>query len=110
MRTVQTTLTADGNTTSVFHRGGQVVFEASGTFGSGTMTPQFKPDGGSTFYPVGTALTAAGVSSVNLTAGSLRFALTGSTGPSIVPVINQLEQGKLSTDLSQSGSITKTNN
>jgi hypothetical protein len=71
-----------------------VAVAASGTFGSGTLTLQTSPDGGTTWFAVGTAVTAAGYITVGtpllvpmqLTANThrmFRLVLTGATSPAI---------------------------
>jgi len=71
-----------------------VAVAASGTFGSGTLTLQTSPDGGTTWFAIGTAITAAGFITVgsplvipgSVTSGTqrlYRLVLTGATSPTI---------------------------
>lgn len=80
------TFSADGNGASLFLNH-VVPFEllAFGTFGSGTVTAQFSPDGGTTWIDVtGVSLSAAGVKVLGGVRGDLfRPVLTGSTAPSL---------------------------
>lgn len=56
---------------------------ASGTFGSGTLTLNLSPDGGTTYYAAAT-LTAAGVMTVNVKSGDkVKVSLAGATSPDI---------------------------
>jgi hypothetical protein len=67
---------------------------ASGTFGSGTLTLQTSPDGGTNWFAIGTAVTAAGYINVGTPMGDpmatasnthrmFRLVLTGATSPVI---------------------------
>ena len=82
-------LTADGQTAAanvVSWPGGQGVFVAYGTFGSGTVKLQWSPDDGTTWIDAGAApltLTAAGYGPFTIPKSQLRVSLTGSTAPSI---------------------------
>lgn len=61
-----------------------IIVVASGTFGSGTVTLQVSPDGGTTWVTTGKTLTADGSVFQDFPAGSrLRVALTGATGPDL---------------------------
>lgn len=56
----------------------------TGTFGAGTAQLQQSPDGGTNWFSVGTAVTAAGRQVVTVYPGSiLRLNLTGATSPNL---------------------------
>ncbi len=57
-----------------------------GTFGGGTVTVQYSPDGGTTYvnFPTPVSITAAGSVQITLPAGvTLQATLAGAAGPSI---------------------------
>ncbi len=75
---------SNASSSTFVSRGGFVTLLAAGTFGSGTITVQASPDGGTTWIDTIATLTAAGV--VNFISGAgvtYRLNLTGSTTPSI---------------------------
>ena len=76
------------------HETSDIAIAASGTFGSGTLTLQTSPDGGTTWFAIGTAVTAAGYITVGApltnplattanTHSMYRLVLTGATSPAI---------------------------
>lgn len=81
------TFSADGNGTAVSLDTITRPFEliAYGTWGSGTLTAQFSPDGGTTYIAVtGVSLMANGYAVLGATKGDkFRPVLTGSTNPSL---------------------------
>lgn len=94
-------LSADGNGTAFSFKGGLLVMGAFGTFGGGSAKVQWSPDDptGATWTDLGpqngvaTALTTAGTVAVNLPPGRYRFALAGSTAPSLTYWIGEANQG-----------------
>jgi hypothetical protein len=86
------TLSADGSTTGVTIQSHTIVqFEADGTFGGGTLTPQIQT-GASTWVALGTeTLTADGCINAEIPRGSVvRLTLADATGPSIVTRIKKI--------------------
>lgn len=86
------TLSADGSTTGVRLQSSTVVqFEADGTFGGGTLTPEIKT-GASTWVALGSStLTADGAINAEVPRGSVvRMTLAGSTSPSIVTRVKKI--------------------
>ena len=89
------TLSADGSTDDINwynHRNGKGTigsFHGYGTFGSGTLRLQASPDGGTTWFNVGTnTLSSSGVFDFELPSDAsnplkLRGTITGSTTPSV---------------------------
>lgn len=74
------------NATSAAKRvnGGYYVFVANGTFGAGTVTLEYKPDGLGEFVSItDTALTAAGGKYVRLGNGQVQATLSGATAPDL---------------------------
>lgn len=69
--------------------GGKGTFSAWGTFGGGTVTLQWSPDGGTTWLnadPSGftfTTFTAGGIGGFELPTCSIRAVLSGATAPNI---------------------------
>jgi len=91
MATQETTLSADGNTDWLEWHGGSGIFDADGTFGSGTAKLQFTDDNGST---------AKDVPDMSFTSDNakrftidhpckVRVNLSGSTSPTVVVGIRQ---------------------
>lgn len=77
-------VTADTNGAAVAIKGGRYRFMvACGSFGSGTATLQWTPDGGTLWASLGTgfAFTANGSVEAFLPGGTYRAVLTGSTAP-----------------------------
>lgn len=80
---------ANVNGAAVDWGGGRGVFAAFGTFGGGTVTLQWTPDGGTDWLPVDasgntfTTLTAAGAGGFELPACQIRAVLAGATSPSV---------------------------
>lgn len=86
------TLTASGSTTGVALQSVTLVqFEADGTFGGGTLTPQLQT-GASTWVALGTeTLTAHGLINAEVPRGSVvRLTLAGATDPSIITRIKKI--------------------
>jgi hypothetical protein len=79
------TLSADGNSTSVFHPGGDLFYQVSGTWGSGTTTLEIAYTNGGTFYPAGedSQMTANNILKAELPPCYVRLALSGATSPSL---------------------------
>jgi len=84
------TLTEDGDSAFVYHPGGSIVVIASGDFGGGTLTLEWRDkDGGSTFA-LSTTMTAAGHAVTALPAGDVRVSIADSTSPSVVVRLRSL--------------------
>jgi hypothetical protein len=86
------TLSASGSTTGVRLDSSTIVqFEADGTFGSGTLTPELQT-GASTWVAIGTeTLTADGLINAEVPRGStVRLTLAGATDPSIVTRVKKI--------------------
>lgn len=81
------TLTADGTPNIVFRRAPDlVVLMTDGVDGGGTTNFQVSPDGGTTWYDTGAAITAAGAiefDNSNLKSRLFRVELAGSTEPTL---------------------------
>jgi hypothetical protein len=81
-------LTADGSTAAL-QTNGVVNVAAYGTFGGGTLTIQASYDGGTTYFDLTDANSAAGAftanGALNVEVGEadLRFTLAGSTSPNL---------------------------
>ena len=109
-RVFRTTVTGNGNTDFTWkparkeipNRGSVYVF---GTFGSGTVTLQASPDGGTTFIDIPDAIgssitfTANGMTNFELYGNAdidsdeqviIRLALAGATSPSITYIVNDI--------------------
>lgn len=57
---------------------------ANGTWGSGTLTIHLSPDGGTTYYDTGLALTDDGLLTVNVKDGDkIKLVLAGATSPDL---------------------------
>lgn len=64
-------------------KAGKWAMFVKGTFGSGTVTMEFSPDGGTTWATTGAAKTADGMASADVPSGMLRLTLTGATSPNL---------------------------
>lgn len=65
--------------------GGEGFFLGAGTFGSGTLKLEYSPNGGTTWYSLGSTyqITAVGGIFVKLPAGKIRASVTGGSAASI---------------------------
>lgn len=71
---------------------GEYVFSASGTFGGGTVSLDYRPESGADWVPLtDLALTGAGAALIKLAKGEVRVTITGATGPSIDADIGSVE-------------------
>lgn len=86
------TISADGSTTGVTIQSATVIqFEADGSFGGGTLTPEIKT-GASTWVALGSStLTADGAINAEVPRGSIvRLTLAGATSPSIITRVKKI--------------------
>jgi hypothetical protein len=81
----QGTITADGTTTGIIFKGGQLYLHINGTFGSGTVTVHISYDDGATYIPasVDGTYTSSAIRSIELPDCRVRLVMAGSTSPSI---------------------------
>jgi hypothetical protein len=81
--------TTNADSPTVRWSGGRGAFFARGTFGGGSVTLQFKPDGDPTWFNVDrpgeafVTFTAQGGGQFDLPSGDIRATLTGATSPNI---------------------------
>jgi hypothetical protein len=84
---------SNANGSAVEWRGGRGVFEAHGTFGSGTCKLQWSPDDGTTWLDVDRSgddyvtLAADGGGAFELRPCKIRAVLSGATNPSITATV-----------------------
>lgn len=84
---MQTTLSSNTSTEWFYNHGGSVFAQASGTFGSGTLTLECLLTGGSVTHTLEDGSFTSGPVSKVVTLGPgvpVRFTLAGSSGASIV--------------------------
>lgn len=87
------TLSANGDTAVIDWAGGEGLYSARGTWGSGTTTLMASFDDGSNYTSAGTegVLTADGMVLFTLPACKLKISLTGATSPSLDVTIESLK-------------------
>jgi hypothetical protein len=98
MNQLFTGVTADGQSAEFTFKGGWGLLLAAGTWGSGTITVQISPDGGTTWAALsdilGTgsaALTANGSVAFIAPPGQLRLDLSGSSGADLDAWVDHAE-------------------
>lgn len=86
-KTLRFDFAADGNSQFVISRTDvDMAWAAQGTFGGGTVTFEVSPDGGTTWFLVGTGLTANGLAHILANSNPdvlARVKLNGSTSPTV---------------------------
>ena len=88
-----TAQTADGNSQAIRWPGGEGTYNAEGTFGGGTATLQFSPDGGTTWKSCGSdaELSSDGAANFKLPVGyHLRVSLSGASGANLDAWVNKM--------------------
>jgi hypothetical protein len=84
VRTIAFAADGSSDTFTMQYDESNIGFTAMGTWGSGSLTLQCSPDGGTTWFKVGTAVTANGYQRVtDLSDTMFKFVLSGSTTPSL---------------------------
>lgn len=92
-QTLLTALAANGESAAVTWQRGRGQLDGWGTFGGGTLTLWYSPDGGTTWAVVDATnaiLTASGGFEFDLSPCLVKVVLTGAAGPSLNAKVNRV--------------------